>query len=432
MDIRLDNRPGVAPRFDRFRVSRKPVADLARARSTRCSLVAAAMVGNRPGNVRRVALCSPSTWPPDSCLAPSPACAGERIAIGTTAGEPGCAGRPRFQIGENMNLETNVGITLGALLGASTVDSVLRLVALRKADPEVRAKRLASLRTWWLLAIITGSATALGPLGIAVMMLTATSLGLGELMVLGNATGHKLVTRVGVYAAAGAWFLGLAIARPEAFPGTFLWSILLALTAVHVLAGPVSGFTHRVGVQCWGWLIVSGGLGHAVLLSTLPRESNPVAGPMGWFLFVLILTETNDIAQALIGRRFGAHKKHRLAPVLSPNKTWEGFLGGVFVTLAVAIPLAMLLTPMHTWKFSVDGIAVRIPWLIPACAALLISVVGLVGDLNMSALKRDAGVKDSSQLLPGMGGMLDRIDSLTFTAPAFYHFLSWWMPVGGH
>ena len=143
-------------------------------------------------------------------------------------------------------------------------------------------------------------------------------------------------------------------------------------------------------------------------------------------MFVLILTETNDIAQALTGRRFGHRKKHRLAPVLSPNKTWEGFLGGGLITLAVAVPLAHWLTPLPAWELRGGPLGAHIPGLGSICAALLITIVGLVGDLNMSALKRDAGVKDSSQLLPGMGGMLDRIDSLTFTAPAFYYFIQWW------
>jgi len=66
------------------------------------------------------------------------------------------------------------------------------------------------------------------------------------------------------------------------------------------------------------------------------------------------------------------------------------------------------------------------PWVGPVLAAVLISLAGFFGDINMSAIKRDAGVKDSSNLLPGMGGVIDRIDSLSMTAPVFVYFVSWW------
>ena len=67
------------------------------------------------------------------------------------------------------------------------------------------------------------------------------------------------------------------------------------------------------------------------------------------------------------------------------------------------------------------------PWVAPILAAILIALAGFFGDINMSAIKRDSGVKDSSCLLPGMGGVIDRVDSLTMTAPVYVYYLSWWM-----
>ena len=101
---------------------------------------------------------------------------------------------------------------------------------------------------------------------------------------------------------------------------------------------------------------------------------------------------------------------------MSPNKTWAGFYGGVVATMLLAIVLAQLLTPLSTMHAVIAG--------------LLIALIGLFGDLNMSAIKRDVNVKDSSDLLPGQGGILDRVDSLTFTAPAFYYYVSFVSEVG--
>jgi phosphatidate cytidylyltransferase len=94
---------------------------------------------------------------------------------------------------------------------------------------------------------------------------------------------------------------------------------------------------------------------------------------------------------------------------VSPNKTWEGFLGGVATTIALSALLATWLTPLSRENAVLAG--------------ALIGVAGFVGDVTISALKRDIGLKDSGSILPGHGGILDRIDSLTYTAPLFFHFV---------
>jgi phosphatidate cytidylyltransferase len=101
--------------------------------------------------------------------------------------------------------------------------------------------------------------------------------------------------------------------------------------------------------------------------------------------------------------------RHKIVPTVSPNKTWEGFLGGVATTTLLAVVLAPLLTPM-TLPLSL-------------AAGLLIGLGGFIGDVTLSALKRDIGIKDTGGLIPGHGGLLDRIDSLIYTAPLFFHFV---------
>ncbi|MDN3719907.1 phosphatidate cytidylyltransferase [Roseibium salinum] len=100
--------------------------------------------------------------------------------------------------------------------------------------------------------------------------------------------------------------------------------------------------------------------------------------------------------------------RRKIIPGVSPNKTWEGFLGGVATTFVLAIVTAPLVTPFDLAH--------------AAAAGLLIPVAGFIGDVTVSALKRDLGVKDTGSLIPGHGGILDRIDSLTYTAPLFFHF----------
>jgi phosphatidate cytidylyltransferase len=153
---------------------------------------------------------------------------------------------------------------------------------------------------------------------------------------------------------------------------------------------------------------------HALFLFDMNFADVPAVGVVGWFLFVTLLSEVNDIMQAIVGRKFGRHK---IAPQVSPHKTYEGLLGGISATVVASVLLAPLLTTIAVDRGMTGG------FLWSAAAGILISLAGFAGDLQMSAIKRDAGVKDGSDLLPGMGGMIDRIDSLTFSAPVFYYFV---------
>ncbi len=122
-------------------------------------------------------------------------------------------------------------------------------------------------------------------------------------------------------------------------------------------------------------------------------------------LYLVFLTQANDVAQFLWGKSVG---RHRVVPKVSPNKTWGGLLGGVFTTVVLGVGLARWLTPMTTRE--------------AVLATMIIGLGGFIGDVVISALKRDLDIKDSGTMLPGHGGILDRIDSLTYTAPLFFHF----------
>jgi phosphatidate cytidylyltransferase len=197
----------------------------------------------------------------------------------------------------------------------------------------------------------------------------------------------------------------------------------LLLTLRIVMMRQPEGFVHMVGTLQWGLMMFVFCLSHVSFLLSLPAASNPVGGAIGWFLYLIVLTELNDIAQAQLGRPLGRHK---IIPEISPGKSWEGLIGGVLLTTVVAVLLAPVLTPLGepSPRILENGLSLTFslsPWAVGA--GLIIGVGGFCGDIAVSAVKRDAHVKDSGTLLSGHGGVLDRVDSLTFTAPLFFHYV---------
>ena len=177
--------------------------------------------------------------------------------------------------------------------------------------------------------------------------------------------------------------------------GLWEWSQLFA---AHISRGP----DERVALLLVGVVYIAGLLGHLILLRALPDGPDLV-------LFVLAVTWLTDSAAYFGGRAWG---RHALAPRVSPNKTIEGALSGFGGALAAAWLGGLLWLP---------GLAVSDI----VTLALLLGGVGQIGDLAESKIKRLAGVKDSGGWIPGHGGLLDKIDSLVFTAPTFYYYLVW-------
>jgi phosphatidate cytidylyltransferase len=182
--------------------------------------------------------------------------------------------------------------------------------------------------------------------------------------------------------------------------------MFLLLPMRMVLIGDTQGFLRAAATLHWGLMTTVFSLSHMAYLLVLPASGNPAGGGAALLFYLVFLTQFNDVLQYLSGKLFGRTK---VTPTVSPNKTLEGVLGGVIVTTALAVLLAPYLTPL------------TLPHAV--CAGLLISLFGFIGDVSVSAVKRDLGVKDSGTMLPGHGGILDRLDSLTYTAPLFFHFV---------
>jgi phosphatidate cytidylyltransferase len=181
--------------------------------------------------------------------------------------------------------------------------------------------------------------------------------------------------------------------------------MFLLLPVAMILVGETQGYLRAASTLQWGLMSMVFALSHLAFLLVLPAEAWPGVSGQGLALFLIVLTQLNDIAQYCWGKLLG---QRRITPRVSPNKTVAGFVGGLLTTVVIAALLAPWLTPFNGRDALLAG--------------GLIAVAGFFGDLSISALKRDLGIKDSGTLLPGHGGILDRVDSLTYTAPLFFHF----------
>jgi phosphatidate cytidylyltransferase len=228
------------------------------------------------------------------------------------------------------------------------------------------------------------------PIPLLTLVVTGFSvLCFDELLRLAGSSGNR--------AAPGRWvlLLGALVTAsfmwgPTAALGAIAASLLFALTAI-AMDGPAESTLPKMGVVALGILYCSAPFGFIVLLQ---RDQ---------FLLLLVIIWIGDTAAYYGGRALG---RHALAPVISPKKTVEGAVAGLLGSVAAGVIFGV-------WRLGADPARL-------AAVSLLAAAVGQIGDLAESAIKRSVGVKDSSSILPGHGGMLDRFDSVLFAAPVFY------------
>jgi phosphatidate cytidylyltransferase len=178
--------------------------------------------------------------------------------------------------------------------------------------------------------------------------------------------------------------------------------LFLFISFRQMLIGETKGFIDNTSKIYWGSMLFIFAISHCAYLFGL--HSDQVNGFM-LLLYLVFLTEFNDVLQYVCGKSFG---KTKIIPKVSPNKTVEGFVGAIILTTILAVVFRYL-TPFSV----IEAIG----------AGLIISIGGFIGDVVVSMVKRDVGVKDAGSFIAGHGGIIDRLDSLTYTAPLFFHFV---------
>lgn len=304
-----------------------------------------------------------------------------------------------------MNLHPFALWALAGIFGILLVATpTAHLIETRRQLPAAGELRLR-IRSWWIMVSLFSAALLLGTTATTWLLGLISFLALKEyLSLIPTRRSDRrvlfwayLTIPLQYYWAAIGWYGMFIIFIPV--------YALLAISARKVLIGETEDFLRSLGTIHWGLMITVFGISHAAFLLALPEDIAP-AGGAGLLIYLVLLTELNDVAQYVWGKRLGRRK---VVPRVSPGKTWAGLIGGCATTLAVALAGAPFLTPLDP----IEAVG----------AGLIIGISGFLGDVVISAVKRDIGIKDSGSLLPGHGGILDRVDSLTFTAPLFFHYL---------
>jgi phosphatidate cytidylyltransferase len=267
------------------------------------------------------------------------------------------------------------------------------------------------IKAWWIMAAVIGIAVAVGKEGTIVLFAFASFVALREFITISP-------TRHGDHQ---ALLLSFVVVLP--FQYFLVWIewygmytifipvyAFLFLPIVATLALDTKNFLERAAVIQWGLMISVFCISHVPALLTLEIPGYEGRNLL-LLIFLIIVVQSSDVLQYIWGKLCGRRK---IAPALSPSKTVEGFAGGILSASCLGAALWWI-TPFQPLQAFL--------------VALAITLMGFLGGLVMSAIKRDRGVKDWGSLIEGHGGMLDRLDSVCFSAPVFFHITRfWWTP----
>lgn len=296
---------------------------------------------------------------------------------------------------------------LGGIAGLLTIATLIGWVLDRRmSSPDGRAlvdNLRARVRSWWVMTLVFVVALATGGIGSVVLFGLVSFVALRELVTLTptrRADHRTLFWAFFVFVPVQYLLVGIQ------WYGLFAIFIpvyaFLFVPVRTVLAGDTQDFLARTAKIQWGLMVAVYCVSHApaLLMLQIPGYAGQNAKLL---LYLVVVVQLSDVLQYVFGKTLG---RRRIVPRVSPNKTWEGTLGGIASATLIGA-LLWWVTPFGVWS--------------AAAIALLINLAGFAGGLCMSAIKRDLGVKDFGTLIEGHGGILDRIDSLCFAAPVFFH-----------
>lgn len=306
---------------------------------------------------------------------------------------------------ETSFLDSNVAKVLMGVLVVLIAWTIF-VFLLGRINPKRNYSELSHrVRAWWVMATIFAIAISVNRIVALVLFAFISYLALKEYLSLIPLRKADRGVLLWTYLANPFQYLWIAIEWYGMFI-IFIPVYMFLFLPVRVLfSGETSGFLRSTGTLHWGLMMMVFSLSHAAYLLAVPGELGAAWEGAGLLLYLIVLTQSNDVAQYVWGKLVGRRK---ILWRVSPGKTWEGLVGGTITTVALGVLLAPMLTP-----FDLGGAIV---------SSFIIGIAGFLGAVTMSSLKRDLGIKDFGGMLPGHGGIVDRVDSLIYAAPLFLHF----------
>jgi phosphatidate cytidylyltransferase len=294
---------------------------------------------------------------------------------------------------------------LGLLLVSSVVGILLKKTVRDPGSQAGIANLNARIRSWWVMSGVFVLTLVTGEVGSLVLFGLISFLALREYVTLirTRPADHRalfwaffIFTPIQYFLIAIHWYGLFSILIP-------VYAFLFVPARIAV-AGDTQNFLERTSTIQWGLMICVYCLSYApaLLMLSIPgfeRQNTKL------LLYLVVVDQLSDVLQYVWGKLFGRHK---ISPQVSPSKTWEGFVGGILSATLIGTAL--------WWTTPFRPIAA-------AAVSLAITLMGFFGGLTMSAIKRDRSVKDFGTLIEGHGGILDRMDSVCFAAPVFFHFV---------
>ena len=304
--------------------------------------------------------------------------------------------------------QTVCGILI-LLITSSIIAWLLRSRARSEKSIALFDHIIQRINAWWVMAGVLAVAFYGGLITTVILFFLLSIIALREflrLMPLHDADKRLALIAFCVFTPLQYWFVY------DLWYGMF--AILIPVYAfmvvpfVSALSGDTKNFLARTANFQWALMLCVYSISYLPAFLMLPFTSHYAGRNMELILYFVIVVQLSDVLQFIYGKLFG---KHALSPNVSPNKTWEGLIGGVTTATLLGVLLRDL-TPFNAVQATI--------------ICLIILIAGFAGGLCMSAIKRDRGVKDFGNLIHGHGGVLDRLDSVVFSAPLFFHICRYW------
>jgi phosphatidate cytidylyltransferase len=307
-----------------------------------------------------------------------------------------------------------LGVVLTILAGAYIVGRLLRKQPEGTVHPALARAFNERVRAWWMMAAILVAGCLLGYHATVFLFFLVSFWALREFITMTptRRSDHRTLfwvffvitpAQYVLVALGEQWYPVYSIMIP-----VFGWLILPSRIA---FSGDAKRFLERSAKILAGLIICVYSLSYAPALLDLTLETRSgteelapwMGSKAGLLFYFVLLVQLSDVLQYAWGKLIG---RHVIAPNINASRTWEGFCGGVASTTVFGV-LLYWVTPFGVWG--------------SACMAMVVAIMGFAGGMTMSAIKRDRGVKDYGTLVQGHAGVLDRIDSICFSAPVFFH-----------